>query len=114
MTYTLNGFDTKAVTLKHDETFDVGAAVMLTDAYTVSMPASGNPFCGVCTEVRGDYATVVLGGYVKVKYTGTAPTVGYQKLSADGKGNVKADTTNGREHLVLSVDSNNSTVEFIL
>ena len=48
-----------------------------------------------------------------MKCSGTAPSAGYAKLASDGNG-VKADTTNGREYLVLEVDSTAGTVTFLL
>ena len=54
-----------------------------------------------------------LAGVVTAPYTGTAPTVGYAKLSANGTGGVKASST-GREYLVLDIDPSANTVTFVL
>ncbi len=100
----LTGFDTKEVTLYSDSDITPGMTVALTADSTGAIPASGEKFCGVCTDVRGRYITVALKGYAEASYSGTAPTVGYNTLAGDGKGNA-AVNDNGRELLVASVDT---------
>ncbi len=67
----------------------------------------GEKFCGLVDSVRGDYAGVLVRGFVKVAYSGTAPAVGYAELVADGNGGIM--TGSGREHLVVSVDERTQT-----
>lgn len=87
-------------------TFKVGSAIAA--GTPVEMDGSGK------VKASDDaYASVQLSGAVTVKCSGTAPSAGYAKLVSDGKG-VKADTTNGRECLVLEVDSTAGTVTFLL
>lgn len=81
---------------------------------TVSGCGAGDKFCGVAVSTREDYVGVVVGGFVTASYTGTAPAVGYTALAADGSGGVKADATNGRQVLVVSVDTEASTVTMYL
>lgn len=66
--------------------------------------AAGDKFCGVVEFVKGDSAAVQIEGFAQVSYTGTAPTVGYCSLSANGSGGVKVDSA-GREYLVAQVHS---------
>ena len=65
--------------------------------------------CGVVRAVAhdGKACTVQLGGLASVKYSGTAPAVGFSELVADGSGGVSkpGDNQNGSSYLVLSVDS---------
>lgn len=75
---------------------------------------AGEKFCGVAATPRGGYVGVVLGGFVTVPYTGNTPTTGYGMLSADGTGGVKVDATNGRQILVVSVDTSAKTVTMYL
>ncbi len=55
----------------------------------------------------GKACTVQLGGLASVKYSGTAPAVGYAELVADGSGGVSkpGENQSGSSYLVLSVDS---------
>lgn len=83
-----------------------GAVVKAAEGGAVCACAAGESFCGVvCALARDKKAcSVQLGGLVKVKYSDAAPEVGYAKLSADGAGGVKSDSTGGREYLILAVD----------
>ena len=69
----------------------------------------GHGFCGVVRAVAhdGKACTVQLGGLASVKYSGTAPAVGFSELVADGSGGVSkpGENQNGSSYLVLSVDS---------
>ncbi len=75
---------------------------------TVSACADGEKFCGIADHVRGGYAAVQVAGFAKAPYTGTAPSVGYVNLCADGNGGVKSGT--GREYLVVAVNPTENTV----
>lgn len=70
---------------------------------------AGDGFCGVVRAVAhdGKACTVQLGGLASVKYSGTAPAVGYAELMADGSGGVSkpGENQSGSSYLVLSVDS---------
>lgn len=96
------------------ESAQAGQVCKLTVNATVGACAAGDSFCGVVTDVRGGVAAVTTAGYVELKYTGTAPAVGYQALAADGAGGVKTVTTGGRSLLVVMVDSTNETVGVFL
>ncbi len=109
----LNGFETTEVTLKKSTNVAAGKAVGLAANCSTMVPSAGKHFCGVCTNVRGKYASVVLKGFATVAYSGTVPVVGYNKLVADGSGNVKIDDA-GRLILVTRVDIENSVMDIIL
>lgn len=71
-------------------------------------------FAGYCINTDGGFADVMTHGYIEVGYTGeTAPAVGFAALSAAGSGKVQADS-DGREYLVIKVDSTNAVVGFIM
>lgn len=93
----------------------VGQMVEVAAEDSVKSCASGGAFAGVVLAKAkgGDACTVVLGGAVEVSFSGSAPAVGWQKLSADGSGGVKADA-NGREHLVLAADGAAKTAVIVL
>lgn len=80
---------------------------------TVAACAAGDKFAGCCIAVNGGFADVKTAGYIEVGYTGTAPAVGYAKLVAADNGKVKTGT-DGREYLVLKVDTAAATVGFIM
>ena len=68
--------------------------------------ADGDKLCGIVEHVRGNHAAVQVAGFAEVSITG-AVSVGYVNLCADGMGGVK--TGEGREYLVVSVDSSAKT-----
>ena len=69
----------------------------------------GESFCGFVEIVRDGMAAMQIEGTVEVGYTGPTPLAGYTKLSSNGKGGVKADTS-GREYLVLSMNAEKATI----
>lgn len=89
--------------------------VKVSASATVALSADTQPIHGKVIKVEKDGAvTVQLKGYTEFVYSGTAPTVGYAKLAADGTGKVKVDATNGREFLVMKVDATAKVVGFLL
>lgn len=114
MAVSFEGFHGKALTFRTANDTVPGTPVKVSESKTVEACANNNVFCGKCIAVQGDYASVQLSGYVKMPYSGTAPSVGYAALAADGNGKVKSVTTGGRSYLVLDVDTAAGTVGFIL
>ncbi len=80
---------------------------------TVSDADSGDNFFGIISAMRDGSARVLFRGYHEIVYTGTAPTVGYGILVADGTGGVKTGTT-GKSYWIVNVDSTNKIVGFFL
>lgn len=110
MNVSFNGYNEGILTFEAEDGVTVGAPVEISENGKVK--AAENVFFGICTGVRDGFAAVQLDGYIKVKYSGTL-THGYNKLiSADGK--VKADTTDGREILVVDLDAANNIAGIIL
>ena len=70
-------------------------------------------FCGVAHLVDQGMASVQMEGFVTVEYSGAAPTLGYNKLAADGFGGVYVNTS-GQTYLVVKVDTSRTTVTFKL
>ena len=108
-----DGFEIKEVTLISTQDVKKGEVVEFLDSYTVDKSHSGVNFIGVCTYAHKYNASVQLKGYTKVKYTGTAPQCGYEKLVGDGNGGVKV-ADNGRYILVTDVDYVNGICGIIL
>ncbi len=93
-----------------------GHVVKLTGNGTVGECAAGDAFCGVTTHCCGDACTVQVCGFATVRYSGSAPTVGWSALLADGSGGVKAAGTGetGRQMPVVDVDTTGKTVTILL
>ena len=87
--------------------------VKLSANATVAKCAAGDNFAGVCIKADDSFADVKTAGYVELGYTGSAPAVGYAKLTAAGADKVKTADT-GREYLVIKVDSSAAVVGFIM
>lgn len=68
----------------------------------------GGSFIGKVESANASQAGVQVEGFVEVTYTGTAPAMGYTKLTANGAGGVKADT-NGTAYWVVEVDTASQT-----
>lgn len=113
MNISFSGFNENSVTFIRSQDVTAGKAVKVTDNGTVSVCENGDIFCGVATDVRNDCATVQLTGYVRLPYSGSAPSLGYTALTSDGNGAVTADE-NGRTYLVTDIDTTNTTVGFML
>ncbi|MDD6023683.1 MAG: hypothetical protein PUC06_05515 [Oscillospiraceae bacterium] len=73
--------------------------------------AAGEAFQGVCLWQRDDIAGVQVDGFVTMPYTGTAPTVGFDILAADGNGGVQKSAS-GKSRMIVDVDSVLKTVTF--
>ena len=81
---------------------------------TVAKCSADDVFAGYCVKTEAGFADVMTHGYIEVGYTGqTAPSVGYGTLSAAGSGKVQADE-DGREYLIIKVDTTNAVVGFIM
>ena len=113
MNISMKGYGENTATFTTDGVVSVSHAVKMSDNFTVKSCAAGDAFIGTAVYVKNEYACVQLDGYVTLAYTGTAPTVGYCSLVADGKGGVKVADT-GREYLVTDVDTANKTAGIIL
>lgn len=113
MNSNFTGFNTKEVTLAVSGNLTAGAPVKLTADGGCAPCASAEKFCGICSAVREGYATVVMTGYACASYSGTAPAVGYNKLAADSNGSVSVNE-NGKEYLVVSVDTTEKLIEILI
>ena len=114
MSVSFNGISQDAVTFKYTGTVKAGQPVKMSANGTVAACASGDLFAGVAISTASDgYAGVVTGGFVTVGYTGTAPSVGWAYLCADGDGGVKGATSaTGNRYLCVEVDTTAATVTF--
>lgn len=113
MNISFNGYKENAATFLASGNVQKGMLVKMSDNKTVAPCSANDRFIGVCVDVRGDYATVVTEGYVNLP-AAKKITVGYQYLAASASDKVTTGTsgTTGREYLVI--DSDATSVGFIL
>lgn len=97
------------------ENVQAGQAVKISGSGAVSPCEDGDAFGGVAVSVGrdGKACSVALGGIVRASFSGSAPSVGWSALAADGKGGVKC-CEDGREFLIVSVDGSAAEVSFVL
>lgn len=112
MSVGFNGFGENVATFETASGVAAGKPVAVSANNKVQNVTSG-AFCGICVNVREGYAGVQLRGFVTMPYSGSV-SVGYQKLAAAAGGKVTVDTTNGREYLVIEVNSTAGTIGFML
>lgn len=115
MSISFGGIGEYAATFHNSEALPAaaGKAVKISGNGEVSACSAGDNIAGVCISAGAQFAAVQLRGFVKLPYSGTSPTLGFVKLSADGSGGIKADS-NGREYLVVEVDTSAKTAGLFL
>ncbi len=114
MTVSFEGTGQKIVTFEAADGVTAGMPVKMSENRKVAAAAAGDIFCGVALDAAEDgFASVVLGGFVTLPYTGTAPSVGYVKLAADGSGGVTVGDK-GRDYLVTEADTAAGTAGFYI
>ena len=89
-------------------TAKIGHVCKLGSMGTAHECASGDKFCGVLLATETGMAAVQVEGFVRVGYAGSKLSNGYVALTADGTGKVVANS-NGREYLVVEVDTQTMT-----
>lgn len=94
---------------------ETGQAVKIGGNGLAAACSDGDSFCGAVAHVArdGSACSVILGGMVRLPYSGAAPALGWTGLAADGAGGVKA-SAGGRTYLVADVDEAGKTVTFKL
>lgn len=110
MNISFEGINQELVTFLSGNDVLKGQTVKMSGSMTVSACDDNSEFIGIAAANADTGAVaVIIRGYVTVTYTGSAPTLGYTAVSANGSGGIKAAST-GRKVLICDVDSTNSTV----
>ncbi len=112
MSVSFSGFNMNTATFKTSGAVSKNAPVKMVSSNTVAACTGDEPFCGIAIDSGNGYASVQLCGAVTATYSGTAPSVGYEKLA--GNGNNVTATDSGKEYLVVAVDTATSTVTFLM
>ncbi|MDF2567118.1 MAG: hypothetical protein K0R90_574 [Oscillospiraceae bacterium] len=113
MSISFGGVGQTVVTLECKTGISIGDIVSMKDNNEVQAAVVDEKFVGVCVSKNGTYAGIQIKGAVTVKYSGTAPTVGYQTLAA-GADNTVAVKPTGITYLVVNVNSTEKTATIIL
>ena len=113
MNFSINGYGENTTTFRTTGLVCKGHTVKMADNLIVSPCEAGDDFIGVATSAGDGYAGIQLDGYVKIDFSGAAPSIGWWGLVADGKGGVSA-AADGRKYLVVEVDTNNNKAGIIL
>ena len=90
-----------------------GSVVKVSAAGEVSACENSDGFIGVVVCTDKDTATVQLGGFAELSYTGTAPELGCVGLAADDNGGVLASES-GEKYWVVDKDEAAQTVMILL
>lgn len=113
MTVSLSGFNEKVATFLVATDISKGKSVSLSGNMTVAETTNGSAFIGFCLDCKDKIATIQLGGHFRATYSGTAPSLGRTYLAADSSGGVKTGDATTTACLVVNVDTQNKTVDFI-
>ena len=84
------------------EGLSAGQAVKMSGRGTVGPCGDGDKFCGVTAHCGDGACSVLVGGFVTVKYSGAVPGVGWAELCADGGGGARSDDDGGGISLQLA------------
>lgn len=111
----LKGFDQKIVTFENNGA-STGQLVYLSNDNTVSPANQNTHFIGVCVTTNGKYASVLIGGYVEIKYATTKPTLGITKIKPASSSTIAPDTAgeNSRQCIVTMIDESSRLCGIIL
>lgn len=114
MKVSFNGFNETVATFETATEIAQGKLVKMSANGKVAVCVADDAFIGVVIKGESDAASVQLGGYARLTYSGTsAPSVGYNKFSSDANGNLTVDT-DGKEYLVIDVDTVAKTAGIML
>jgi hypothetical protein len=89
MEISLLGFGERVATFAAAEGVAAGVLVKISANGTVAPCTAGDVPCGLCVNVRGGFAAVQLGGYLRLPYTGTV-ALGRALIAANTSSSVKA------------------------
>ncbi len=116
MAVAFNGMESLVVTFQAGAVTAGNFAAMSENDTVKDAPASTAPV-GLVLNKRGEHAAVQIRGYVKCNYTGgTAPTLGWNQMVADGTGGLRlaGSGETGRVCLVVQMDTNSKTMGLFL
>lgn len=106
----------KTIAVKHSGLTkgDVGKPAKISANMEIILCADGETPAGQIVSVEDKIAALKVAGVFEYDYSGADPVLNFQNVQADGAGKVKAVVSGGNRVLVISVDSANKKVAFIL
>lgn len=115
MSISYSGYNVNCATFKADGDIFKDDVVKMSANCTVTSCEEDDVFCGALKKKENDgCASVQLNGTLTTFYSGTAPSLGYCNLVADGTGGVKVATSGGRPYLIFFIDTKFNMIEFLL
>ena len=105
-----DGIGSMVITVK-DGGVALGQPCKCSGGRAMAKAAGGEAFQGLCLWQRDGIAGVQVDGFVTLPYTGSAPTVGFCILAANGSGGVQTSAS-GISRMIVDVDSVQKTVTF--
>lgn len=116
--FSVQGIDATVISAVCNNEVASGAPVRYFDNHEVLPALTGQVFHGVCLQnKKGVVASIQIGGFVTMAYTGTDPAVGFNRFIIDGEGIIKVDTSENVSNpirLVVDVDKDQKLVTFKL
>lgn len=114
MSLSFLGYDEKVLTFEAASGLEAGDLVKISaNGKVAEASTDGDVFCGKALNVRNGFAAVQLSGYMEAAYSGTV-NLGYQSVSIDENGKVEVPESGGHEILVVTIDSTNHKIGFML
>lgn len=117
MKFSYDGIGQWAATFacQDSDNLQAGSLVKISDNATISSCSDNDRFCGSVLSISRDQnaCAVILDGIITANFSGTAPTVGWSGLAANGTGGVKS-AASAHPYLVIDVDDTAKTVTFLL
>ncbi len=114
MAISFDSIGTVCATFQAATPLSVGSVCKMASNGYLSECAAGDGFLGRVETADGDLHAVTVRGFVTLKYSGTLPSYGVCKLSADGSGGVKVDSEKGLPFHVVQLDTVNHSVTVLL
>ncbi len=96
-----------------DDGVNAGDPCSIVRNRTINTTREDEAFIGKVLSVRNNVASVAVGGFVTLSFTGSAPGTGYANLSGNGNGGIMV-CNDGKTYLVVSVDAVNKTATILL
>ena len=114
MSISFKGYNTSTLTFPAASSLAAGMPVTVNSDGAAAPASAEQDFIGICTAIREGWASVQTDGYVESVYSGDAPTLGMCALTTASGNKIAAADEGGIPYKVLSVDTVNKTVGFIL
>ncbi len=89
MSISYKGYNSGTITCEAGEGLAVGYPVKINDSDKAVPAGNGDTFIGICTAVRGDWASVQVSGYAEIPYSGNISILSHLALVADASHKVK-------------------------